>query len=490
MTFELKQAKNGELTAYCNNLYMHSSYSPTKEAENFSKTINCSYNPEIIFISEPGLSYIYFLLKKKFPSSKICAIRFTPEFTQFNSDWDYVINYFECQNNLVNTLISTFSEYTLSVSLFLQWNPSSRIFPDLDKSYWHEIKELYEQINTLLITRENFEQKWLINTINFLKFGNSFYSIKKNNLPVLIIASGPSLKDCLKIIKENSKKFLIICLSSALNVLVTNNIIPDFVLSTDGGFWAGEHLKPLLKTRTKLAITTESFVKKIYLKNLDIIPLMYDDGVSASILENIGINFLNAKRNGTVSGTALKFAMSISENNIYFAGLDLASQKGYQHTQINILEKNRLSVSKKINSIEKSSVASEYNDYSLKIYENWFKNVQINNRVYRIIDEKYRKNRLGQIVDISIDTFEQNISDYNQIDKNIFYSLNKKIEKQTLNDTYKLIFKISQDEEWYKQIYPLTYSAYIRNPDKIIFANKLKEKNTRLLKKIEKLLYE
>ena len=84
-------------------------------------------------------------------------------------------------------------------------------------------------------------------------------------MPVLVCASGPSLNCCIKIIKQFEDKLFIICLSSALSVLIKNNIIPDLVFSTDGGYWAGEHLKHLKKNKDiPLAVSCEAFVPKKY----------------------------------------------------------------------------------------------------------------------------------------------------------------------------------------------------------------------------------
>ena len=82
-------------------------------------------------------------------------------------------------------------------------------------------------------------------------------------MPVVICASGPQLKPCINTIKTSQDKIFIICLSSALSVLVKNGITPDFILTTDGGFWAGEHLKYLKKNPgITLAAPCEAFIPK------------------------------------------------------------------------------------------------------------------------------------------------------------------------------------------------------------------------------------
>ena len=86
------------------------------------------------------------------------------------------------------------------------------------------------------------------NVYNFIKYAKNIYSTNLNpKMPVLIVASGPSLKNILEFIKTNQNNFFIICCSSAIKSLINNSITPDFCISTDGGFWAKTHLKVLLK---------------------------------------------------------------------------------------------------------------------------------------------------------------------------------------------------------------------------------------------------
>ena len=111
-------------------------------------------------------------------------------------------------------------------------------------------------------------------------------------------------------------------------------------MTTDGGFWAGEHLKKLLKHDIPVAMSSEAFCSKNLLNKLSVLPLIYGEGISKELTKASGINSKSAIRNGTVSGTALLFAFQYSTKNIFFCGLDMANQTGFQHTQPNELELN------------------------------------------------------------------------------------------------------------------------------------------------------
>ena len=59
--------------------------------------------------------------------------------------------------------------------------------------------------------------------------------------------------------------------------------------------------------------------------------------------------------------------------------------------------------------LKKKQVSAMLNSESLKVYENWFSNFDINNRkIFRVIEKNDKNNSLGKIKDISIKEFENN----------------------------------------------------------------------------------
>ena len=299
----------------------------------------------------------------------------------------------------------------------------------------------------------------------------------------MIIASGPSLQAALSSIKKNQASYFLIVLSSAIKCCFENNIIPDLCISTDGGYWAKEHLK-ILETYPSvvLALSCESCCQKNILKKSLILPLLYEDGISNDLSQVSEIEFCNAKRNGTVSGTALQFAMNNSTGNIYLFGLDLHSKKGFQHTNPNELQINSQMHDFKLNSTEKKQVSAMLNSESLKVYENWFSNFDINNRkIFRVIEKKDKNNSLGKIKDISIKEFENN-TPHNQIKKdfNTFFVIQKK--KINLRNIKLLLKEIFFQDKIKKQFYPLDFVQYFhsKNPQILL---KIEENHKKLFDK-------
>ena len=493
MNLEFLDSKDGDKTVKANGIFLHSPYSPKKEADRFVDFLTCPFNPAYIVITEPGLSYCVKEIRSKFPQAKVGAIRYVKDFDSFNKDFDFVF-YKEKGTSIKNQLNSYFSEEKIFSVFFISWKPSEKAFPDENAEIWNEIKEALDFSKTLLITRQFFEKKWLINTTNFIKYSNDFYSINKTNLPLLITASGPSLEENLSTIKKLSKACLIIALSSSLSVLLKNDIIPDFCMTSDGGYWAKEHLKKLHKYNIPLAITSEADCQKKILKTHALIPMCYEDGISHNFCKMTELPFIKAKRNGTISGTALETALEITDNKIYFFGLDLKEARGFQHTQPNELEINASISDTRLNSKEKRAARQGLKNQALMIYENWFKEKKLpQNKVFRVISEKLRKNSLGDICDISPEDFNQ-IADKILAENNIKKPdcLLKKIsassENKNLNKILSYIKEESESQEWKKSLFPLDYTALLHNPQNEEIKKKLEKENSRLCEKLQKIL--
>ncbi len=492
MNVEFIQAKNGELTAKLNSIFLHSAYSPSNEANRFINNLECNFTPTTIIFCEPGLNYLLKFAKLRFSNCSFGVIRYSSDFNDYNSEYDISISSKDISNNFDNFLLNKLGEEKLCSCLFISWAPTSKVFSEMDNIVWSSIKKATEKSKTLLITREYFEKKWFLNTCKFIKNIKSGYLLKeKISLPVLIIASGPSLKKNLEIIAKYQKYFFIICLSSAISVVKKSDIVPDLCLSTDGGYWAGEHLKTLKKSSLPLALPTEGY-SPISVLNNRIIPLFYNDGFSYKLLKQLNFKGIKAERNGTVSGTALDFALSNFTNDIYFLGLDLSSVKGYQHTQPNEIELNNSLKDNRIFSNEKRAAIGSFPSASLKIYEEWFKNKELlNHKVFRVIENDEINNKLGQIKDLSSQEFLE-ICKLLKQQKNTF---NDYFIKTDYNFTNKQILDFItteiQNENTRKLLFPLDYVSLSHNSlDSTAILQRINTKTEKLLSKIRKLFNE
>lgn len=412
-------AKNGENICIKDGYPLHSNYNPSREAERFVSTIDTDYEPSWIIITEPALSYTAAFLRLRFPDTKLCSIRFCKDFSDYDNVWDKVF-YFE-NNSLKDKLFDFFGEERAASLLFISWKPSENAFADTYISVWKNIKSYITLSRDILGTRIYFNKRWNKNSLKFSLYINKVIDFTGNkiNKPIVIAASGPSLKNIIPYLKSNRNAYFLLAVSSAIKPLLEYQIKPDAIISTDGGWYAQEHLKQLnFFKEIPLFLSSESYLSNKMLDSNFIIPISYKDSIESLLMEIVGINALKAERNGTVSGTAAELALQLTDKDIFFCGLDLSTNKGFQHTQPNELEIDKSFYDSKLHNLETRSSLSTFENNSLNIYRNWFSTrpASFSNRIKRIYFSKEPLNKLDNITDIDEKAFEKLLIKYSQND--------------------------------------------------------------------------
>lgn len=458
---EFLKAKNGSDCAKLNGIFLHSQYNPQTEAERFAQNAAVEFVPKTVIVIEGALGYCAEPLRKRFPNAKIGTIRLCQNFSATNNLWDFVLGAEQTNTDSKPTtarggdqqplgvksgvpqplsvtgariseqLYNLLGEEGIYKTLFLEWQPSARALPERANAAWKEIKAAIEKAKAVLGTREYFGKKWLKNKVNFFSNVSRAAVLEKIEKPVIICASGPSLKAALPLIKNVQQNAFVCALSSATSVLLHNGITPDLCLSTDGGYWAKKHLDILEKQKgiegvfqpqtttvksepfdIPLALSTEGECAAAMLQNATIVPLCYDDdALSKKLFAALEMPYMTARRNGTVSGTALEFFLANTDCDIFFAGLDLAPGITFAHTQPNALELNAAQkdfrLATKATRIARAALPSP----SLDLYAAWFANYSWSDaqKVYRICGKEKFKNNLGKIEDVEASVAENKI---------------------------------------------------------------------------------
>lgn len=415
MNLVFSQAKNNDQTFSVDGIYYHSRYNPSAEVEKWIIQTECNFNPKVIIVLGCGLPFCVKFLKEKFNTSKILLIQYDDRIlekskTEFSTLFDNSVlqistTKYNSSEKLSEFLFENFSEEISNQILFLSWKPSEKIFQNEFNLAINSIQLYLEKSKDIIATRRFFAKKWISNILRFFNFAKNFYKIENGNKDILIVASGPSLKNSISKIKENRKNFFIICLSSATKVLIHNDIIPDVILTTDGGYWAKKHLQFLEKENIEIPIicSAEASLSFNLLKNAPIIPLEYPDFTNEYFFQQSKLFSIKTNRNGTVSGNALEIAKQLTNSNIYFVGLDLSTTNSYQHTQPNILEINDSLKDYKVENKETRISNRNINSTALKTYRNWFENLpkEYTKNVKRIFTQYDLKENLENIESIT-----------------------------------------------------------------------------------------
>lgn len=465
MTTEILKAKNGSDCAKANGIFLHSQYNPQLEAERLAQNIRANFLPEKIVVIEGALGYEAAALKKQFPGAKVGTIRFAKEFVPWNVEFDFIIDATDFvqdgkkTNSLSETIFNALGEEGIFKTLFLEWPPSARAFPQETRCAWQEIKSATEKSRAILATREHFEKKWLKNKIAFFRKIQHVARLEKIASPILVCASGPSLASAIPLIKKTREKLFVAALSSSISVLLHEGIVPDICVSTDGGFWAKKHLEPLARVQAiPLALATEGECASAIFEKNAILPLCYDDdALSKKLFCALGIPYLPARRNGTVSGTALEFFLANGGRNIFFAGLDLANGKTFAHAQPNALEVEAAQSDFRLRTKASRAAKAQLPSLSLAIYAAWFAHFSWNSgqSVFRICGENRFTNSLGNIKDISPEEARAIIENHaERIPHAIIHHEEIPANKNRIGAIQNVLREFSQSGEWQKELFP------------------------------------
>jgi len=113
-------------------------------------------------------------------------------------------------------------------------------------NYYQKIEECFRTFMSTklsdILTRLNFESLWIKNIIQNISYLERSSSVDclKNSLrgnPALVICAGPSLKEQLGDIAEVSSRIYIIAVDTVVEPLIRAGVIPDFVVTLDAQYY-------------------------------------------------------------------------------------------------------------------------------------------------------------------------------------------------------------------------------------------------------------
>lgn len=404
--WQIKTAKNGEITASENGILLHSSYNPTREATTSVNQKGILENSTTVFFGF-GLGHHLIEWAKIYKKTKKLVI-VEPDFLHFFAslcilDWKEVFEVenliiaLSCSPQDVLALLENQNEINIGKvgvndCFFFDKKP----FEVHAQNYFDSLKTLIDRniqknkINDA--TLKKFGKLWCKNSKKNLfelekyNFINDFEN--KTNLPFLILGAGPSLEKIIPHLKELQKKMILVCVETALFSLLKNNIEPDFIIILDPQFWAYKHIASL-KSPKSILITEISVYPSVFRFCCKKIILCHSQFPIGQFFEKkLNLKLGDLGTGGSVASSAWNFAKYCGSKQIYFAGLDLSFPEKQTHIKGSSAEQNFLKVSDKILSNEKLNISSLFSanaqlgknyfekpvltDSRMKMFEWWF----------------------------------------------------------------------------------------------------------------------
>lgn len=215
---------------------------------------------------------------------------------------------------------------------------------------------------------------------------NDFYLKMEKEIPVIIVASGPSLDKNIDVLKEAKGKCLLVGLDSSLKALMKHNVIPDIFVSVD----AKKHINHFKDER------------------IDSIPIICELSSNFQVLDKIKahkffindmnpyINHFFSKRKllfpvfttgGSVANTACAIFSSMGFQTIIMAGQDLAYTDNRTHSASTLRGEWAMDVGE----LEGILVEGYYGgkvktSYEFQLYLKWFEEEIIKNPDVKFIN--------------------------------------------------------------------------------------------------------
>lgn len=216
------------------------------------------------------------------------------------------------------------------------------IYPSYSKSILEKIKEILMIQVVNKNTMKNFVEMWQENFIENLFDGIAsipFSRLTKSlSCPIIIVSGGPSLIKQLPLIKEKRKNMFLLCAGSTINTLLKNEIVPDAIVSVDGGFENYKHFENLGKINVPLFFTPK--IHKDILKQYKGKKIVFSDKAETQyneLLNNYVENEVGEVYGGpSVANYCLDIAVQLTTGPICLIGQDLAYTNNLSHAQGNL----------------------------------------------------------------------------------------------------------------------------------------------------------
>ena len=365
------KADKSKKTAKYNGQFLHSAYNPEKEAEKLlTSELGKCQNPEVLVFYGFGLGYLPLEAAKKHRNKTLVLVEpnidwltlafSTTDFSEIFAQQNLIL----CIEANIQGVLKLLENFGLKNCCFIK-NP---LFAEHDKKYFSDLDSLIQRniqkdsINAR--TLKAFSKLWFSNMCKNISHlaenqGIKVFENSAGNLPALLIAAGPSLDKILPHLAELKKRFVLICVDTALRSLLQYDVEPHFVVSTDPQYYNARHFDRLKAPNSILITELAAFPTcfRFQCKKVFLCSSMFSLG--QYLEKRIDIKG-KLGTGGSVASSAWDFARFIGCKKIYVAGLDLGFPNKITHTKNSTFEQAVFTNCIKINSSENAHLKALY----------------------------------------------------------------------------------------------------------------------------------
>lgn len=387
-SYEIKFNKNNLISVSYKNKALTSLYAPIEEAkrliEQYIKNNDADYTA--IFLSIASFYHIDYFLSLN-AKNKAIIIEKDIELLKLilsNIEIKYAdrIIILSEENDVLLFFNNFIREDNVKKLVVIRHIRASNVSEE-NKNYYDNItiqlSNIIKERLMSLTSNYYFAPIWARNIIyNMHSNCSSNYSIEsfKNYLnketPLLLVSAGASIDNYIEKIKELSESHFVLAVSHSLNTLLNNNIKPNAVVSTDGGFYSLTHILSLFKEDDILLFTTHTSYPVNSIKNERKFFFSHNESLE-KILYNTKDN-IYFPMEGSVIMPALRIAEFLNPKYILLAGCDFCHVDDKSHSKYSNAIALDFITSNKINTFETKKY-KRLNDYNkIKCFDDCLRN--------------------------------------------------------------------------------------------------------------------
>ena len=189
---------------------LHSPYDPLKESRRFVAGTYQEQSPACIILLGTALDYLTTACRDYFPHSRIICIFFDEQLFKLATTYAHgpVHKLVVCWHpglgrSLAAFLNSQLSEWDLEGLEIFEWKPCTQAFPAAACESKATLTKIITELRSSLVTIGTFGKLWIKNTLaNFLGIDAIIKTLPcRQDYPIVIVASGPSLERAVTILK-------------------------------------------------------------------------------------------------------------------------------------------------------------------------------------------------------------------------------------------------------------------------------------------------
>ncbi|MDR0688739.1 MAG: DUF115 domain-containing protein [Spirochaetaceae bacterium] len=329
---------SGVPTVYAGEQALHSRYNPRGEAEKYIDALNLRENIRFFILIEPGMGYMVPVLRKNNPQARIIALHISDFFITPGTGGDQTPDAVWSPGSVVPVQRFLEEQIPDTEARFIgliEWRPSLAVYGEGYLRLLSEAAEFIKRVDANTRTVKNFGRRWFKNVFKNLTILRRVLEPGPFLSPVIITGAGPSLEETIPLLREWEKKesLGILAAASSAEALTAGGILPDLIISTDGGGWAPVHLRGVLRGKPPALAATLNAALPSQCGDLPILVLSDGSVWQSLLLKSMAVPFIPLPSRGTVTASAVDLALVLTRGEIFIAGTDLSHRDLRTHAR-------------------------------------------------------------------------------------------------------------------------------------------------------------